>query len=838
MILKILIAVLALTVSIASFAAKGPLVQVGDKVYLNPAFRKLLARGGFTKDHLIKGNKIRLSSEFGKLMVRDTAGFLCHECISGFFSPADIEQLHDQTNKLMRSNPNLVNMYYQLLFAASNNQQLADRHFADFAQSASKKLYRPLQKLTSPLPFERDSLTLLIDYKARGLYNKNRIISLAQGQRVSDILTTIAEQSKNHGQASAIDLMALRSIIDDFASYQQFESQLPDEDAAQILAIAKDRVIDRNLITELLTKINEREELIAELGIALHNVLKAHKVDVSRLEAMATSLFSSQSNPVIVANVDPSEMTKLGLLDGQQGQLGEYLQHLRGKEVMLIKRLNDQLQVEVISITDDGMATTISNNNIDGNTLFKDNQITLTEVFNHQQQLPFNLTNDVPFPATWHELIVEKPTHHYLQAELTLAMGWGEADAESLFADENIIELLEKERNYHLDNPAKLAVIDSFISSYPKAVKRLETVSAIDQIMGEQQWTLNEQPSPYLDDLSPSQLLTVVKEEIFYHELLYVAELPLLESLSKIDDWYWQSNLGQLVKILQKDQQIEYLTTMPSYQKLVAEQSFGYRDYLQLQMELEDLLRKLPPSHDLYLAVVMLPQALKIEQLVKELTKGSNLAKLSDPLFRTIETQITAGEVPIEQLQVNLQKIVDSNKQRQLPPALIHDQPAEITYVQPHWLPKTSVYRQPSSVVDREGVSSKEPGVISLQALSDDLSPYDRLEAINKVLDLDFDKLITKMNKIHKRTGQRRSSFDQLTINELLNKQNLAKKDLQIANRYLQVIEEVYQRQIPNLNFSKTTNRHQGRDQYVQEIGRQLQLVREELRRRVTSQRR
>ena len=639
-------------------------------------------------------------------------------------------------------------------------------------------------------------------------------------------MRTFNQRSVTNNRTNTIDLIALNKVIEDFAGYQEFESQLPDEDATQVLEIAKGRNLDRELIHELFIKINEREDLIAELGIALHDVLDAHKVDPSRFETIATSLFSAKSDPVVVVNIGTTEMTQLGLVDGQQGALGEHLQYLRGKEVMIIQRVKDKLQIEIISVADDGQATTIITNKVDGNTLFKDNRIAMAEVFSYQQTT--NLGSDVPFPVTWHDLVVEAPTPYYLLAKLTLTMGWGEAEIDPLPVndDKEILKLLKKERGYHLDDPAKLAAIEAFIDNYPKAVNRFLTISSIYQVMKEHQWTISEQQSPYLDDYSPSQILTLAKERMSYYEHLHVAELSV-DFISDID-WYQQHNINRLIELLQQHQLVELLTTMPSYQKIFSKQDFGYRDYLQLRVELEDLIHKLPRSHDLYATVAMLPRILKIEQLAKNLAETddlvASLAELSLP-------QMTIDELPLKQIHTNLQKIIDQERQP-LPPAPVNDQPATtISYVKPHWLPNR-VSRQPPSVDKADKSSSKEPGLVNLQNLADNLAPYARIEAINKVLSIDVDKLITKMNKLGKRTERHSPAFDRLIFNDLFNNQSLTRKDLQTANRYLQAIGEVYRRQIPSINFDSTIDRRKGRAQYEQAIGEQLRLVRKELRRR------
>lgn len=784
---------------------------------------------GFARNHLVGSNKkIRLSSGFGKLMTSDTVGFLCYDCLSGFFPPAIIEKLYEQTSRLMRNNPSLVNMYYQLLVAASDNQQLTAQFFSDFAQSASRKLYRPLQKLDRSSSFDRELLTMLIDHRARIAYNKNRIIGLAQGQRVSEILTTVRQSAKK--RSNVVDLIALDTVIKEFSGYQNFESQLPDEDAAQVLAVAKGRKLDRALIQELLVKINEREERIAELGIALHDALNAHKVEPSRFEPIVTSLFSPQSDPVVVVNAELTEMAQFGLIDGQQTLLSEHLQYLRGKEVMIIKRLTDQLQIEIMSIDDNGETTTITNNKIDGNTLFKDKRIALAEAFNQQPKNPLNLGSDVPFPVTWNDLVINEPTPYYLLVKLTLAMGWGEADLKPLLVanDKEIINLLTKEKNYHLDNPAKLTAIETFIDSYPKAINRLLTVSAIYKAMKDHQWTISEQPSPYLNDYSPSQILTLANKQRSYYEHLHATELSL-EDLIDID-WYWQNNLDRLVELFQKHQLVEHLTTMSSYQKIFSQQELTYQDYLQLLVDLEDLLNELPRSHDLYSAVVMLRRTLQSEQLANSLIETDDLTA---SLAKLSLSQITADESQTKQIRANLQKIVDHERQPLPSPTLVNDQPPTvIPYLEPHWL-QNKVYRQPSSVNNKETSSSnKEPGLVSLQNLGDNLSPYTRIEEVNKILDIDLDNLIAKMNKHRKRVDPRHPAFDQQILIELLERHHLSRKNLQTANRYLQAIEGVYQRQIPSINFETTIDHRKGRDQYKREIGKQLQLIREELRRR------
>ena len=777
------------------------------------------------RNHLVGNKKIRLSSGFGKRITSDTVGFLCYDCLSGFLPPALIEKLYEQTSGLMRNNPTLVNRYYQLLVAASDNQQLTAQFFSDFAQLASRKLYRPLQKLDRSSLFDHELLTTLIDHRARVAYDKNRIIGLAQGQRVSEILTTVRQSAKK--RSNVVDLIALDAVIKDFSGYQKFESQLPDEDAAQVLAVVEGRKLDRALIQEVLIKINEREDRLAELGIALRDALDAHNVEPSRFEPIVTSLFSAKSDPVVIVNAEIAEMTQQGIIDGQQALLSEHLQYLRDKELMIIKRLTDQLQIEIMYIDNNGEATIITSNKIDGNTLFKDNRIALAEAFSQQRQKnPLNLGSDVPFSITWSDLVVEEPTPYYLLAKLALAMSWGEADLAPLLATnyKEIIKLLTKEKSYHLDNPAKLAALETFIDSYPRSVNRLFTVSTIYKTMEDHQWTISEQPSPYLNDYSPSQILTLAKKQTSYYEHLHA--VISVEDLIDID-WYRQNNLNRLVELFQKHQLMEHLTTIPSYQKIFSQQEFTYRDYLQLQMELEDLLRELPRSHDLYSAIAMLPRTLHLEQLANSLTETGDLTVSLAKLWMS---QIIADELPTKQIQANLQEVVGHERQPLPSPTLVNDQPPTvIPYLKPHWL-QNRAYRQPSSVNKKEVSVSKEPGLVSLQNLGDDLSPSTRLEEINKILDMDLDNLIAKMNKHRKRVDPRHPVFDQQILIELLEQQRLNRKKFQTANRYLQAIEGVYQRQIPSINFE--TDRRKGRDKYKQEIGRQLQLIREELRRR------
>lgn len=794
------------------------------------------------KGQLVVGNnRISLSSGLGQHIVRDTAVFLCYDCLLALVSDPKTDHLYEMTYNLTRNNPRLVKMYYQQLLAASTNQPLADQDFANFAQWATSKLYRLLQKIDPSSSADRESLVEWIDYKVRRAYDKNRILGFVQGQRVSEILEQVADKhtmkvevvgDRRAGDRSrTVDLIGVNSQF--FRNYVTFESQLPfesrlpDEDVAQVLAVAEGRDLDNTLLGDLLGKIGERKEIIAELGIVLHNVLNAHQVDPLRFEKIIKSLFLGKGDPIVVIIADLHEMDRLGIPGGQQGKLNEYLHHLHGKNVMIIKRLNDQLQIEVAAISDAGAITTISKNSVDSNTIFKDKSITLNEVFNLQQENVFNPARDFPFPMTWEGLIDSYPSHYYLLAKLTLAMGWGENDIKSFpdFETENLIKLIAAERDRHLDDPAKLGAIDFFVDNFLEAYSWRTTISLIDQTMEDHQLTISDLSSPYLDDLSPLEILTFVKSLMKALDFIHSTELTLKFILNS-DNWYQQGNLVQLVKLLREHQLVEDLTSMPSYRKLISQPRFSYRDYLQLQIDLEDLLHKLPKSSELYLAVIMLPLAVKLENLANDVATTNDvvasLRQLPDPVFQEITDKLASGDIKLEQLQTSLQKIIDLKKQRQLPPPLVNDTPTEISYVPPHWLQETRVYRE-------------QPGVIALRKISDTMPLYERIETISEILGLTIANLIIKMNKHRNQAGPRQSSFSELTIRELLNRPELNRKDFQTINRYMQAIEEIYQRQLPNLIKSNTkAERSKGVEQYSKEITNQLQLIRKELRSKVS----